>query len=126
MMAVMMLTAALICFALGVVAVVIFLLIVFGLISIGIVSTSVLVGIYQKSFEAGFKTFVVLVSSIGGSFLCAAIFFVIGRLTNLYTIQIAVLSGAAVGLVIGCCFGFLAFWIIQKLTFYLKKRLNMI
>lgn len=125
MMVMAMMVAALICIAIGAVAIIVVLMIVFGLISIGIVSASILVGIYQKSLESGFKTFIVLISSIGGSFLCAAVFFVICKLTELYTIKIAILSGAAIGLALGCVFGFLAFWIIQKLTYYLKKRLNL-
>ncbi len=108
----------------GIVVAVLALLILFGLVSFGIVSTSVIVGLNKKSFEKGFKTFIVLGSTIGGLLVGGTSFWLFNKVVHWWSIQTAILTGSIAGLLGGLGFGFIAFYVLQKLTTYLKLKLN--
>lgn len=116
----------LVCVGAGIALTIIGLLIIFGLISIGILSASVLIGLNRKSFALGFKTFLVSTSTMGGLFLCGFAFVVLNKVMHWWTTQTALTIGAALGLLAGLAFGLIAFYILQRLTTYLRSQLRLI
>jgi hypothetical protein len=110
----------------GIALTVLGLLIIFAFVSFGILSTSIIVGLNKKSFAKGFKTFIVLASSIGSLLFCSAGFWLVNKITHWWTIKTAIITGASFGLLSGFAFGLLAFYILQKLTNYFKQKLNLI
>ena len=109
----------------GIVLTVIGLLIVFGLVSVGILSASLIVGLNKKSFAKGFKTFLVLSSSVGGLIICGVGFWLLNKVVHWWTTKTAILIGASCGLLAGIAFGFLGFIILQRLTTFFRKQLNL-
>ena len=91
------------------------LLIVFGLISLGVLSASIVVGLNKKSFSKGFKTFIVLGSTVNGIVIAIAAFLILNQLVHWWSTQTALVSGTAVGAIAGLGFGYLAIYILQKL-----------
>jgi hypothetical protein len=114
----------LVCVGCGIALTVIALLIIAIFISLGILSTSIIVGLNKKSFTTGFKTFIVLTSSIGGILLGGISFWGFNQLVHWWTVKTAVLLGVICGFFGGLVFGILAFYILQRLTNYLKRKLN--
>jgi hypothetical protein len=110
---------------LGIVLTVIGLLLLFGLISIGILSASIIVGLNKKSFAKGFKTFLVSSSIIGALIICSFSFYVLNKVVHWWTTGTAASIGLIVGLISGITFGLTAFYVIQRLTTYLKAQLKL-
>ena len=112
--------------ACGVVMIVSGILLLFALVSFGIVSASVMVGLNRRSLAQGFKTFIVLSSSAGG--LCAGtlIMYVLNEIFKWWTVKTAIIFGLIGGLWGGMALGFLAFYILQKLTTFLKNKLDLL
>ena len=112
------------CIGAGIVLTVFILLILFGLISLGILSASILVGLNKKSFATGFKTFLVSCSSIGGLIIFGAMFWLLNKFTHWWTAKTAILIGVSMGCLAGFLFGLVVFFVLQKLTTFLKSKLN--
>ena len=108
----------------GIVLTILALLIISGLISFGILSTSILVGLNKKSFATGFKTFIVLTSTIGGLLLGGTCFWLLNKVLHWWTVKTAIIIGGTCGLLSGLLFGILTFYILQRLTNYIKEKLN--
>ena len=115
----------LVCVGAGIALTVLGLSIVFGLVSFGILSTSIIVGLNKKSFAKGFKTFIILASTIGGLLFCGAGFWLLNKIVHWWTGQTAILTGATCGLIAGLVFGLLANYILQRVTNYFKTKLNL-
>lgn len=113
------------CVGAGIALTVIGLLIIFGLISFGILSASVLIGINRKSFALGFKTFLVSTSTIFGLLLCSFGFWILNQILHWWTTQTALTIGAALGLLAGLAFGLISFYVLQRLTTYLRDQLKL-
>jgi hypothetical protein len=101
------------------------LLIFFSLISFGVLSTSILVGVYQKSFESGFKTFFVGISGIVSVFLSVVFFSLLNTITEWWSFHAAILYGFVLGLSSGVIFGYLGYRVFQLILNYFKTRLNL-
>jgi hypothetical protein len=106
----------LLCIGVGIALTVFALLIIFGLISFGILSASVMVGLNKKSFETGFKTFLVSASAVGGLILCGFSFWLLNKILHWWTAETAIATGAILGFLTGLAFGFIAFYILKRLT----------
>ncbi|MFT3824633.1 MAG: hypothetical protein QM731_11960 [Chitinophagaceae bacterium] len=90
----------------------------------GILSTSIIVGIYKRSFAAGFKTFLVITCSIGGVVAGAATFWLIARLLHLQVSTVTmVTAGALSGFTGGILLALSLYKIIRVLSTYGKNKL---
>jgi hypothetical protein len=114
----------LICVGAGIVLTVVGLLILFGLIGAGILSASILVGLNKKSFTKGFKTFLLSTTTIGGLLIGMTGVWILNKITHWWTLQTTLLTGSISGLLAGLVFGLFAFYVIQKLTTFLKTKLK--
>ena len=114
----------LVCVGAGIALTVLGLSIVFGLVSLGILSTSIIVGLNKKSLLKGFKTFIVLTSTIGGLLFCGMGFWLLNKILHWWTAQTAILTGAFCGLLAGVALGLLFNYILQRLTNYFKTKLK--
>jgi len=102
------------------------LLFLFTLVSVGILSTSVIVGLYKRSFFAGFKTLLVIVCGLGGAIGGVSIMWLVNRLFTLRLSHAVTLgSGALGGLTGGMLLGLCVYGIIRSLTGYFKKKLTL-
>ena len=115
----------LICVGAGIALTILGLLILFGLVSFGILSTSIIVGLNKKSFAKGFKTFIVLTSTVVGPLLFSVGFWLLNKVVHWWTVQTAIITGATLGLMAGLIFGQLVYYILQRLTAYFKQKLNL-
>jgi hypothetical protein len=100
------------------------LFLLFGLVSAGVLSVSVMVGLYKRSFFAGFKTLLIIACGLGGAvggmigmWLVNRIFTL--RLSHALTAWSGVLGGLAGGMLLGLCL----YGIIRTLTGYFKRKL---
>ena len=100
-------------------------LILLGFISWGIVSTSLLVGLWKRSFTKGFKVFILLFSCLGGLLTGGFTFGAFNLILHWTKTSIVILCGSAAGAVCGLIFGYVFFYIIRKLIALLMKRLDM-
>lgn len=114
-----------VCVGAGVALTVFGLLILFGLISLGALSASVLVGLNRKSFATGFKTFLVFSTTIGGLIICGAGFWMLNKFVHWWSAKTAILVGVSLGFVAGLVCGLIAFYVLQRLTTFLKSKLNL-
>ena len=112
----------LVCIGIGVALTLLGVLIIVGLISFGVISTSVLVGLQQKSFLKGFKTFLMLAATIGGVFIGGAGLWLLNKFTHWWSEKFALLSGSVLGFLSGLILGFLVIYVFRKLTVYFKKQ----
>lgn len=101
------------------------LLIFFGLVSFGVLSTSLVVGINSRSIKSGFKTLVMLSSTIGGLLLGSVGFWFQNRVQHWWTSEFALISGAICGLFVGLLFGLLTVYVFRRLTNYFKRKLDL-
>ena len=108
----------------GIVLTVVGLLALAGLIGAGILSASILVGLNKKSFTKGFKTFLISAATVGGLLVGMIGFGVLNLITHWWTLQAALLSGSLIGIVAGFAFGLFAFYVIQRLTTFLRAKLK--
>ncbi len=111
------------CVGAGIVLTILALFILFALVTMGILSTSIIIGIHKKSFAKGFNAFVVLSSAVGGIGLVSAGFWLLNKLFASVSAEVALMSGAALGLLAGVVFGFFACFLIQRLTTFFKQKL---
>jgi small-conductance mechanosensitive channel len=126
MVAIMIGTALLIgCVIAGAVVMMGLLFALFTMVSLGIVSTAIVVALHQKSFEKGFRTFVLLLCSIGGLTLGAVAFGVANRILHWVTLGVALLTGAGFGLVAGLVLGYANLFIIKRFAQYFKNFLQL-
>jgi hypothetical protein len=115
----------LVCVGVGIALTVMVLLILFGLVSFGILSTSIIVGLNKRSSAKGFKTFILLASTIGGLLFGGVGFWLLNKIIHWWTTKAAIINGLTTGLFAGLIFGFLAYYILQRLTTYFKRKLNL-
>lgn len=108
----------------GIALTVIAFLILSGLIGAGLVSTSVMIGLYTKSFEKGFKTFIVSAITICGIFSGTIGFWLFNKIVHWFSTSTSLIIGSVVGLKSGLLLGFTLFYVIQKLTSFLKSKLT--
>ena len=99
-------------------------LFLFGFISWGIVSTSLLVGLWKRSFTKGFKVFILLFSCFGGLLTGGLTFGAFNLILHWAKASVAILCGCATGAVCGLIFGYIAFYIIKKLIVFLMQKLD--
>jgi hypothetical protein len=112
-------------FFLGIILTLLFLLVIFALVSFGVLSTSIIVGLYKKSFTKGFRIFLILASAIAGAFAGIFSFLIIHLTAHLWTIGSSIISGTISGILGGTAFGLLVFYLIGKLVPYIKQKLNL-
>lgn len=115
----------LISIGIGIVLAILILLIIFGLIFSGILSASIMVGLNNKSFTKGFKTFVISSTTFGGLILGIFGFWIINKITHWWSLSISLTIGSFCGLISGILFGYFLFYIIQNLTTFLNTKLKM-
>ena len=96
---------------------------IFGLLSIGIISVSVVAGFYRRSFQYGFKSFVILVSTFAGTIIGAFGLLIIPRLLG-YTISVekALIVGALGGLVGGVILGLINYQALKQSAIYFWRK----
>ena len=109
----------------GIAIIVLFLILLFGLVTFGVLSTSIIVGINKKSFSKGFKTFIILFSTICGSLICGMLFFSINEYYHWWSRMNSTIIGLSSGLFAGLLFGISTYYIIRYFTNYFKKKLNL-
>jgi len=109
----------LICIGAGIVLTIIGLLLLAGFIGAGIVSASILVGLYNKSFEKGFRTFLVSATTVGGFFVGGTGFWLLNKITHWFTTTNSLLIGSVGGLMTGLLLGIMLSYVIKKLTAFL-------
>ncbi|MBK8415926.1 MAG: hypothetical protein IPL22_16345 [Bacteroidetes bacterium] len=99
-------------------------LVLSGLISLGVLSAAVLVGLNKKSYTAGFKTFIILGSLVGGIFLGSAGLWVLNKIMKWWTTETALLSGSLAGLTAELLFGYTSWYFLWRLTGYIMGKLK--
>lgn len=115
----------LICIGVGIAITVITLFVIFGLIGVGIVSASVLVGLNKRSLALGLKTFIVSLSTVGELILSSLLFWILNEFQQWWTYQTALAIGAGIGILAGLVLGFLLFYILHRLTTFLRNQFNL-
>ncbi|RZJ66174.1 MAG: hypothetical protein EOO50_10945 [Flavobacterium sp.] len=113
----------LLCLLVAIVAVILAAAILFGLIAMGALSASLLVGLNRKSFTSGFKTFVIVFSTLASGAIGAISFWILNKFVMLGNETTAIASGSIIGLLTGLLAGTLISFVIQKFTTYLKSKL---
>ncbi len=97
--------------------------ILFVLVSMSIVSGSVIVGLYNRSFTKGFKTFWLSTLTVGGLGVGLIGIFVINWIFYLHFTIIQLLAiGVTCGLLSGIILGLISIKIARKLISYLKSK----
>ncbi|MCL9806552.1 hypothetical protein NAT51_13535 [Flavobacterium amniphilum] len=109
---------------LAIVVAAVLLLLIFACITIGALSTSVLVGIHQKSFTSGFRTFILVFSTLGMTVIGTGSFWVFNRIVHWWSEIKAILIGMGAGLVSGLITGMILAFLIKKLSAFLKEKLD--
>lgn len=110
----------------GAVAAALILFFLFALIAVGALSTSVAIGLYNRSYAAGFKSFLIIFFMLG----CAAIGSTgVLLVSNLFHLPLSNSMAALTGLTGGLCGGWLmglaTYQTIQAGIQYLAKRLRL-
>ncbi len=91
----------------------------------GVLSTSIIVGLYKRSFAAGFRTFLLIICGAGGIIAGAGGFLLINHFFHLHvTRTTAAWSGAAGGLLGGLLLGLSMFAVIRELVIYFKAKIS--
>jgi hypothetical protein len=107
----------------GTVVMVLFLLIVFALMAAGILSISVVAGFYRRSFQFGFKTFVIIISTLAGIIIGGFGLLIISRLLESdMTIQRALITGGLGGALGGILMGQLVYQALKQSAIYFWKK----
>lgn len=92
---------------------------------LGIVSTSFIVGLYKKSFESGFNTFIRISSIIAGIAIGSFCFWLIDKLFKLsITETTALITGAIGGMIGGIIISFTVIRTIRFISSYAMKKIN--
>jgi hypothetical protein len=103
---------------------VISLLVIFGFVAIGALSASVIVGINKKSFTTGFRTFVIIFSTLSMGLLGTGALWLLNRIFYWFTQSIALITGLCLGLISGFAAGLLIAFLIKKISTALKLRIE--
>ncbi|MDJ1481645.1 hypothetical protein QNI16_14185 [Cytophagaceae bacterium YF14B1] len=115
----------LVCIGAGIVLTIVGLVAAFALVSFGILSTSILVGLHQKSFAKGFKTLLVITSTLGG-LVCGGVGLgILNTFLYWWDIGTSVFIGSICGMLAGFAFGILAYYIIQRFVMFFKQKFNL-
>ena len=109
----------------GIVVIILVLFLLFMFVSVGVLSTSIIVGLHKKSFEKGFKIFIISSSTLAGTLLFTVVFWAINHIMHWFKTQTALLMGAGFGLFSGLILGLLVFYVLKKLSDYLKGKLHL-
>jgi hypothetical protein len=109
----------------GAMAAALLLFFIFSLISLGAISTSIGIGLYKRSYEAGFKTFFVIVFGISCGMVGAIGLPMVNMIFNMpVTAPVAVLIGSITGILGGYIMAVSTFRLFQMFIRFLYKRLN--
>jgi hypothetical protein len=109
----------------GSIAVLLLLLLGLALVSAGILSTSIVVGLYKRSFTAGFRVFLLLFCSMAGLATGGLGLWLINRFFHLHWIpRIAALTGAGGGFIGGLLLGLVLFILIRVFLKYCRQKLS--
>lgn len=101
------------------------LLALLGLVTAGILSAGVLVGLYRKSFSAGFKAVMAITGCLCGVLIGEIAFYFINRIYHLHLSGVAVVGiGGFCGLVGGMLLGIVLFMLIRALLNYCRVKLS--
>ena len=110
----------------GVITAIAVILFIFLMISAGILSSSFLVGLYKKSFAAGFKTLMIITGALTGIILGTVGLWLSVKIFDLnLSLQNALWIGAADGCIGGLIMGFLIFRTLQVILAYAKKKFKL-
>jgi hypothetical protein len=121
---VLMLIFIMICIGIGIVVAILILLLLFGIIAVGLISSSVLVGLYNKSFLKGFRIFIIGSSTIGCLILGTACFIIYNKIVHYWTLQTSIFVGALSGSIAGFLLGIILFYVTQKLIRFFYSKLK--
>ena len=108
----------------GIVITMMLLLVLFALVPLGILSTSFIVGLYNRSFIKGFKTFWYGLFILGGSLLSALTTLTMATAFKWWTFEVALIIGSICGPPAGFASGWLSLKAFSHITSYFKRRLN--
>ncbi len=109
----------------GAIAAIVVIGFIFLLITAGITSASVLMGIYKRSFATGFKTFIIILGILAGTFLGAGCLWFITKFFHLQLSESnALWIGAAGGCIGGILTGLIIFKALQLIITYFKNKLK--
>ncbi len=100
------------------------LLVLFMLFSLGLISTSAFIGLYQRSFQTGFKALVLLTTTISATIVGMLGFLAVNHFQHWFTAITALGIGSVSGFVAGALLGFLVHAVIRNISamLYLKYR----
>jgi hypothetical protein len=115
-----------VCIGIGSIVTIVLLALLFGFISLGILSSSVIVGLNRRSFTAGFKTFIVSITSVARIVLGITALYLTNYLFDLHlSHSITLCVGAGGGLVAGFILGLISFIMLQQFLRFFKQRLDL-
>lgn len=100
------------------------LFILFVLVSLGVISTSVYVGLYQRSFQKGFKVLILLTTTLSAMAVGMTGLVVVNHIQHWFSPITALGIGAVSGVAAGILLGLLIHAVIRKVSsvLYLKYR----
>jgi hypothetical protein len=109
----------------GAFAAVLFLLLLFVFVTMGIISASVIVGLYKKSFESGFKSFIMILSAVTGVILGAGAFWAINKIFRLGISDVTtIIAGSLGGLIAGFIISYASLKLIRVLISIFKRKMG--
>lgn len=98
-------------------------LLFFALVGFGLLSTSILIGLYQRSLSAGFKTLLVLSFGMACAIAGSAGLLLLHRFVPLpFSDTKLLLIGFTAGLAGGSILGIIAFKILKMLTYWFARK----
>lgn len=100
------------------------LLAILGLGFIGIISSSILIGLYKKSFETGFKLFAILGFGFVGMIFSSIVFSFLNFVLKKTLFEYAFGVGTLIGLIAGLLSGLIVFRILKYLLLRYKNNLD--
>lgn len=99
------------------------LLLMFAFLSAGILSVSMVAGFYRRSFQFGFKTFVVILSCLAGVIIGSFGLLIVPRLFNIsISNQKALIVGGIGGAVGGIIMGLIIYQALKYSAIYFWKK----
>ncbi len=92
------------------------------LIALGVLSASVAVGVWRKSFESGFRTFLITGSVVAGG-LCGLLIAWFGNfILTWWPLEEALIAGGVGGVAGGLIFGVFAVWLARITSAFISRR----
>lgn len=111
----------------GALAAVLLLFFIFGLIGLGAISTAIGIGIYKRSYEAGFKTFLVIIFAISCGIVGGVGFLIANTILNMPVDNFTAISiGIAGGILGGYVIAVSTFRLFQTFIKFLSKRFEIV